>query len=149
MPAALQSIDMVRKLVAAAVGVTTAILTVVASQWLSHRLFPPPENLASADSAALAAYIANAPVAALLIVLFGYILATFDGTLIACLIGRARASAYALLIGLLMLVATISNLIMIPHPLWFSATALLGIVIAAWAATQCLPPGNDLDHPAR
>ena len=45
-----------------------------------------------------------------------------------------------------MLAATIANLILIPHPHWFSATAVVGIVaaagMAAWLARRTLP-----EHP--
>ena len=35
-------------------------------------------------------------------------------------------------VGGFMLIATAANLIMIPHPLWFSVLAVLGLVIATW-----------------
>ena len=126
---------MIRKAIGAVAGIASAVLTVMAAQWLSHTLYPPPAELNLADSEAVAAHIANAPVMALLLVLAGYIFASFDGTLVAAVVGRAKPVAYALLIGLLMLVATTSNIIMIPHPHWFSASAVIGIVVAAWLAS--------------
>tara|TARA_R110002049_G_scaffold196523_12_gene365679 strand:+ start:1302 stop:1718 length:417 start_codon:yes stop_codon:yes gene_type:complete len=125
----------IRKAAGAVAGIVSAVLTVMATQWLSHSLYPPPAGLDRSDSEAVATHIANAPVLALLLVVAGYIIASFDGTLVAAIVGRAKPVAYALLIGLLMLVATTSNIIMIPHPHWFSASAIIGIIAAAWLAS--------------
>ncbi len=127
---------MLRKIAGAVAGIVSAVLTVMAIQWLSHTLYPMPSDLDPTDSSAIAAHIATAPVAMLLLVLLSYVSATIDGVLVAAIIGRAKPVAYALLIGLLMLVMTIGNIIMIPHPYWFSAAAILGIVIAAWLAAR-------------
>jgi hypothetical protein len=39
---------------------------------------------------------------------------------------------YAIVVGGLMFVATVANLIMIPHPVWFSVLGVAGIGAAAW-----------------
>ena len=68
-----------RNIIAVVVGIAVAVITVMLIQWVSHSVFPPPADLNSEDSEAIAAYMAAAPVPALLIVLFGYMMATFDG----------------------------------------------------------------------
>ncbi|MDH3748827.1 MAG: hypothetical protein OER97_11530 [Gammaproteobacteria bacterium] len=130
---------MLRGVLGAIVGIAVAVLTVILFEWISHTIFPVPPELDTQDSAEMSAYMASAPLGALLLVLAGYLVATFDGTFVACWIGRAKPHVYALLIGVLMLVATVSTLIMIPHPLWFSAAAFIGIIIAAWAAFRVAP----------
>lgn len=122
---------MVRKILGAIVGVVVAVVTVIAIQWVSHAAFPPPAGIEHADAETIAEYLASAPIAALVIVAGGYVIATFDGVLAATLIGRGQPAAYGALVGLLMLVATIGNLILIPHPAWFAAVSLGGIVLAA------------------
>lgn len=122
---------MVRKVLGAIVGVAVAILTVMIVQWISHSAFPPPAGMEFADSETISTYLATAPVSALAIVAAGYFIATFDGVLAAALIGRGKPAAYGALVGLLMLVATVSNLILIPHPAWFAAVSLAGITLAA------------------
>lgn len=122
---------MARKLAGAIVGVAVAILTVIFVQWISHAAFPPPEGIELADSETVATYLASAPIAALAIVAAGYFIGTFDGVLAATLIGGGKPVGYGALIGLLMLVATISNLLLVPHPAWFAAVSLAGIVLAA------------------
>ena len=101
---------MLRKVLGALAGIATAVLTVMLMQWLSHIIYPLPDGLEVTNSGAMSAHIAAAPVAALLLVLAGYLIATFDGTFVACLIGRAPPYIYALLIGVLMLAGTASDL---------------------------------------
>ena len=127
---------MLRKVLGALAGIATAVLTVMLMQWLSHIIYPLPDGLEVTNSGAMSAHIAAAPVAALLLVLAGYLIATFDGTFVACLIGRAPPYIYALLIGVLMLAGTASDLIMIPHPTWFSIAAVAGIIASAWLAMK-------------
>ena len=123
---------MLRKVLGALAGIATAVLTVMLMEWLGHIIYPLPDGLEITDSAALSAHIAAAPLGALLLVLAGYLIATFDGTFVACLIGRAPPYIYALLIAVLMLAGTASNLIIIPHPTWFSVSAVVGIIASAW-----------------
>ncbi len=127
---------MLRKGLGALAGIATAVLTVMLMEWLSHTIYPLPAGLDVTDTEALSTYIAAAPLAALLLVLFGYLIVTFDGTFVACLIGRAPPYIYALLIAVLMLAGTASNLIIIPHPTWFSASAVVGIIASAWLAKK-------------
>ena len=122
-------------------GLAVAILTVMLFQWISHTVWPPPEGLDPKDSAALAEHLKAAPLGSLILVVAGYIVGTFDGVFLGCFIGTAKRYIYAVVIGGLILVGTISTLIMIPHPLWFSASALVGIPLAAWLATM-LPPSR-------
>lgn len=125
---------MLRDVFGAIVGIAVAIVTVMLLQKIGHMAFPPPADLDVEDTRSMMDYVRSMPVAALLFVLVSYIFAAFDGTFVACWIGHAKPVIFALIIGVLMLVATISNLIMIPHPLWFSITAVVGIIAAASAA---------------
>ena len=127
---------MLRKVLGALAGIATAVLTVMLMEWLGHSVYPPPDGIDLSNTEALTTYVAAAPLGALLFVLVGYLIATFDGTFIACLIGRAPQYIYALLIAVLMLASTASNLIMIPHPTWFSISAVVGIIASAWLAKK-------------
>ena len=83
--------------------------------------------------------IMSAPVGALALVLAGYLMGTFDGVFVACLIGRSNPSYYAMLIAMLMLAGTISTLLTMKHPTWFSVSAIVGIILAAWLAAKVAP----------
>jgi hypothetical protein len=125
---------MLRNIAGAIIGIAVAVLTVMFVEWISHSLFPFPDGLEITDTEALNAHIGSLPVAAFLLVLAGNLIATFDGVLAACLIGRVKPFFYALLIGMLMIAATASNLLMFQHPNWYSAAVLIGIVLSAWLA---------------
>ncbi len=127
---------MLRNVVGAIAGIVVAVLTVMLMEWISHTVYPLPAGIEITDTEALNAFLAAAPLTALLLVLAGSIIATFDGVLVACLIGRTQAVFYALLIGVLMLAATASNLIMYRHPTWFSVSVVAGIIAAAWLAMK-------------
>jgi hypothetical protein len=138
-----------RKVLGGLAGIAVAVLTVMLMEWISHSIYPMPANLEITDTEALNAYLAAAPMTALLLVLAGYLIATFDGTFVACLIGRTKPHIYALIIGVLMLAGAGSNLIMFQHPTWFSVSAVVGIIASAWLAMKfaraILPTGADLE----
>ena len=120
-------------------GLAVAILTVMLFQWISHTVWPPPEGLDPQDSAALAEHLRVAPLGSLILVVAGYIVGTFDGVFLGCFIGTAKRYIPAVVIGGLVLIGTISTLIMIPHPIWFAVSSLIGIPVAAWLATVVAP----------
>ena len=126
-------------------GLAVAIVTVMLFQWISHTVWPPPEGLNTKDSAALAEHLKVAPLGSLILVVAGYIVGTFDGVFLGCFIGTAKRYIYAVVIGGLVLIGTISTLIMIPHPIWFAASSLIGIPVAAWLATIVAPTLSPAD----
>lgn len=134
-----------RSIVGLILGLAVAILTVMLFQWISHAVWPPPEGLDPNDSAALVEHLKAAPLGSLILVVAGYVVGTFDGVFLGCFIGTAKRYIYAVVIGGLILVGTISTLIMIPHPIWFSASSLIGIPVAAWLATVLAPAPKPAD----
>lgn len=125
---------MFRDLTAAIIGVLVAMLTVMLFNWVSHLAFPPHVAVDPTDTESMIAYMQEAPFAALAIIVGGYLVAAFDGTLIAALIGRSKTVYFAMVVGALLLAGTITNLVMIPHPTWFVILSIAGIIIFAAAA---------------
>ena len=121
-----------RNVIAGIAGVLIAGTLVFLVEMAGHAVYPLPANLDFSDKEAAGAYISALPLGALLFVSGAWFVAALGGTFAACKIGRAKPEIYALVVGGLMVAGTIANLVMIPHPLWFSITGLLGIVIAAW-----------------
>ena len=134
---------MIRMILGTVVGVTVAFVTVLVMQKIGHLVFPPPADFDVNDTEALRTYVDSMPVGAFAFVLASYVIGTFDGVFIACLIARMKYHVFGVIVGGLMLVATIANLILIPHPHWFSASAVTGIALAAflasWLAGRALP----------
>ena len=127
---------MLRDVLGGIAGIAIAVLIVFLADMLSHTVYPPPPNLDFTDVEALRPYIATLPIGAFLIVMGGPIIGTFVGAVVAGKIGSAKVWVYPAIVGALMFAGTISNLIAIPHPLWFSIISLLGILASGWLAMQ-------------
>lgn len=121
-----------KNIAAGVAGVLVAVALVWLVETFGHSVYPPPPDLNFADTEAMRVYVATLPIGAFLFVGGAWFIAALVGTFAACKIGDANPMIYAGVVGGFMLIATAANLIMIPHPLWFSVLAVLGIVIAAW-----------------
>jgi hypothetical protein len=121
-----------KNIAAGIAGVVIAGLLVWLVELLGQTVYPPPTDLNFADPDAMRAYIDRLPLGALLFVAAAWFIGTLGGTFAACKIGTARPIVFAGVVGGLMLIATATNLVMIPHPLWFSILGLVGIAVGAW-----------------
>lgn len=127
---------MIRNAAAIIVGLTTAILLIFVVQKVGHFIYPPPPDLDTNDVDAMRTYFSQLPLLAQLFPVLSYLLGAFFGPVVACAIGTAQPKNLAGIIGLVLLALTISNLISIPHPHWFSAFAIAVIVGGAWAGMR-------------
>lgn len=87
---------------------------------LSHQVYPPPSDFDSSNLESLKKVVQNAPAGSLALVLLAH---AFGAMVSGWIIGKFAASSHRLLalaLGLLLTVAGVANLIMIPHPVWFS-----------------------------
>jgi len=128
-----------RNAAAIVLGVVSAFATVMLIDMLNHLIYPPPPGLDFTDAAAIEPYLATLPVGAFLLILASSVVATFVGTLVAIYVGTIRAFYCAVIVGGIVLAATIANFIAIPHPLWLSFLTVLCVVAAAWLATKLAP----------
>ena len=139
---------MIRNIAALIAGIVTAFASIYLIKNLGHTIYPPPPDLDFSDPEAMRPYIATLPIIALLFPMFGWFIGAFAGSLVADFCGNAKPYVFAGIVGGLVLAATIANLILIPHPLWFSITSLLGIIASAWLATRVAVTGNSSRNPS-
>jgi hypothetical protein len=125
---------MLRDILAGIVGVVIAVSIVFLANELSHMMYPMPASLDPSDTEDLRAYIATLPLGAFLMVMGGWVVATFVGAVIADRIGTAKVWIYPTLVGGFIFAATTAKLILIPHPHWFAAVSLTAILVSAWLA---------------
>ena len=125
---------MLRDILAGIVGVVIAILIVFLAEELSHMMYPMPASLDPGNTADLRDYIATQPLGAFLMLMGGWVVATFVGAVVADRVGTAKVWIYPTLVGGFMFAATTANLILIPHPHWFTAVSLTAILVSAWLA---------------
>lgn len=119
---------MTRKILAVVFGVVVAVVLIIAIEALGHTVYPVPDGLDLTIPEVLKAYMIDAPIAALLLVLGAWLVAALVGGLSACFIAKESPLVYSAIIGGLVLMGTVINLISIPHPLWFSITSVVAII---------------------
>lgn len=125
---------MLRDILAGVIGVAIAVFIVFLADMLSHMVYPMPAGLDPQDAEALRPYIASLPIGAFLMIMGGWVVATFVGSVVAGRIGTAKAWIFPTVVGGVMFAATTATLIAIPHPHWFTAISLIAILASAWLA---------------
>ncbi len=123
---------MVRKIAAAVLGIIVAGLIVAAIEALGHAVYPIPSDVDFNDPVQFGNYVLSLPIGAFLFLAGAWTSGTLGGGLLACFIARERSFVYSGIVGGFVLVATVANLIMIPHPMWFSISALIAIAIVTY-----------------
>lgn len=125
-----------RSVLAAFTGIIVAVAIVWGVETLGHVVYSPPADLDFNDADAMRAYIETLPPGALAFVLFAWLLATFVGGWVAARIAKRRPLLFAGIVGGVILAAAVANLLLIPHPLWLTIAALVGIPAMAWLASR-------------
>ncbi len=121
---------MIRKIIALIVGLLAAMALVMAIEGIGVELYPLPDGIDTKDIDQMRKHVESLPPQALLIVLSAWIVATTGGGLLACIISKVKPLLFASLIGLATMSGSIYIMFQIPHPPWFMAAAIAGILIA-------------------
>ena len=117
-------------------GMVTAWLLIMVCQFASGLLYPPPPGMDLRQPEQLAAFIAQAPLAAMVLVVASWVLGAFIGGWVAAKIAREHPQFAALMIGVLVLAGVVANNTMIPHPLWMTVLGVLLPLPAAWLGAR-------------
>jgi hypothetical protein len=125
---------MVRSIAAFFVGMIMAVVMIIICQTINMGIYPLPEGLSPENPEALAAYVANAPVGAMVGVLFSYFFGSFAGGAVATRL--AKNSTAGLCVGGALMLAGFKNLADIPHPLWFAIASTLIYLPTAWLGSR-------------
>ena len=125
---------MLRDIFAGIAGVVIAVLIVFLAYELLHMMYPMPAGLDPDDTGDLRAFYATLPIAAFLLIMGGWVVATFVGSVVADRIGTAKVWIYPTVVGGFVFTATTAYLIAIPHPHWFTAVSLTAILVSTWLA---------------
>jgi hypothetical protein len=129
-----------RSILAVLAGAVAALALIMAVQQICALVYPPPAALDPYDRKAMAAYMATMPASAFLLVLSSYVIGTFGGAWLSAWLARRAPWLHGMIVALLLLLASVANLIMIPaHPLWFVIANLLLVPAAGWLGVKCVP----------
>ena len=120
---------MIRSIVAVFVGFIVASVVMMTVETINGKILYPELGKQGAevrDMEGMKKLMANAPVGALVVVLFGWVLGSIAGSWVTTLIKRKPPAVHALILGGFLTLAGIVNNLMMPPPLWF------------WVATFCI-----------
>ena len=123
---------MFRKIIAGIVGIFVAGALVWVVEKIGHTIYPTPADLDVGNTDVMRAYVDTLPLGALLTVAIAWFVGSLGGTFAACRIGSARPLVYLLVVGGMMFAGASFNLVIIPHPIWFSILGIVGIFVGAW-----------------
>jgi sorbitol-specific phosphotransferase system component IIBC len=129
---------MIRSALVLLAGVIAAVLVVVLMDAVVGRIYPLPAGTDLSNPESMRQAIAALPAAAFLLLAVGWALAAGVGSYIAARLATHASAIHGLIVALFVLVATISNLARIPHPLWLWPAAIILIPVAGWAATRLM-----------
>lgn len=121
-----------KRIIAVLAGCIVSVLVIFLSEGLSHTLNPPPEGLNPNDPEQLKTLMAEAPFLALVLVQVGAFLGAFVGGMIASAVIGTKDKLPAIGVGVVLTLLGLINLVLIPHPVWFTLTALLVYVAGAY-----------------
>lgn len=120
-------------------GLIAGGLAVMGIEGISSLIYRMPVNMDINDKEAVATWIGTLPVGAFIFILVAWACGCFLAAFVARRLAPQRGAMAGLVAWLLITLATIANLLMIPHPIWVSVAGvlvclifgLLGLVAAA------------------
>jgi hypothetical protein len=130
-----------RRVLAIVAGIVTAMAVVSLADLLIGRVFPMPVGTDVRDAVSMAAAIASMPTIALALLILGWALGTGIGAFTALI-------SVGLIVAVVLLLATISNLLALPHPRWMWPAALVSVPLLGWLGAHAAARGRQVP-PAR
>ena len=120
-----------RKILAVVVAMIVAIAIMMVVEMANSMVIMPPSDDVMKDAAKLREFMANGPVKAYVIVLIGYVLASFAGGFIVTKMSRRESPGLTLpiIVGVLLELGMLANILMLPgQPIWFVVAGFLTFI---------------------
>ena len=152
---------MLWSILAVLMGSVVAVMLVAGGEAIGHWIFPPPAEVKKVlydstamesimkDRAAMDALMGKLPLGSKVAVIVAWGVAAFGGSWLATWYAarHARASVgHGIAVGIILLLATITNLMSFPHPIWMwvggIALVLVGSFIGTWMAADKFEGGK-------
>jgi hypothetical protein len=122
-----------RSILGVVAGAVVAFIGVMVIEAVGMKVYPPPPGLDPNNPESIRAMMKDIPAGALGFVLAGWVVGTLAGAAVAARIATRSPMVPAMIVGVLLLAAGVANLVMIPHPLWFTVASVVAILPAAYA----------------
>jgi putative membrane protein (TIGR04086 family) len=127
---------MIRSIVAVVAAAVVAVALVAGIDALGHRVYPLPQGIDWNDPVVVGQIVRALPVGAFLFAVASWVVAAFVGSWLAARLAPSRPWLHGGIVGVVMLVATIANLMMFEHPLWVILSGLAGVPLCAWLGAR-------------
>lgn len=124
---------MIWKILGVVFGIIVAGMAVAAGEFILAAIWPMPQA-AKLDAEAMKTFMASVPLGMKIGLAAVYAVATFFGAVVAASVAKGRWAGWV--VTTVMLMATVANFVMLPHPVWLVALCLVGIVLAGGIATR-------------
>ena len=126
----------VRNVLACVAGVLLGFVTVTITDMIVHRLYPLPPGVDPMDPAAVAAAIPSMPTMTFVLLVLGWALAAAVGAYTAARLATRSELTCGLTVAGVLLLATLMNLRMLPHPTWMWPAAIVLLPLFGWLAAK-------------
>jgi hypothetical protein len=124
---------MIKKVLAIFFGVLGGIVVVSVGEFIAHKFTPPPTHMNVSDPKEFIAFVKTIPTSTFLIMLLFWLLSAFAGGIIAGIISASNWVKSVLIVGFLLMLATLMNMYLIPgHPMWMWICTILGFMPLAY-----------------
>ena len=133
---------LVRAILAVVGGVIASFVAILLVEAVGALAAPAGVAPGLKDEVAMRDYLATLPISAYAFVIAAYLIGTAVGGVVAGGIAGSRGSRAVLVVGASVFAATVANLVMIPHPAWFSAASVAAIILGVAIARQVGPGGR-------
>jgi hypothetical protein len=121
-----------KRIIAILSGCILAVFVIFISEAASHQFNPPPEGIDFNNPEELKKIMQDIPFIALFMVQIGAFLGSLAGGMVASAVMKSNDKLPALGVGSVLTVLSLINLMMIPHPLWFTLSGLVVYVAGAY-----------------
>jgi hypothetical protein len=111
-----------RNVLSAIAGLFAGVLVIMLVETIGMAIWPPPPDLEPAE------LMQQIPLGALLMVELGAVLGSLTAGAVATKLGVAKPPQLAVIVGVVLMLAGISTLVMLPHPTWFVVVSTLTFV---------------------
>ena len=130
----------VKNILAVIVGLIIGSVVNMGIIMLSSSIIPPPEGADLKTVEGLKASMHLMQPKHFIMPFLAHALGTLAGAVTAALIAANRKMRFALIIGFLFLIGGLTNVFMLPSPMWFNALDLLGAYLPfAWLGGKMAP----------
>ncbi|MGB7201803.1 MAG: hypothetical protein WBD16_05995 [Pyrinomonadaceae bacterium] len=120
-----------RKILAVIVAMIVAVGIISIVQMGNSMVVMPPSQDVMNDAAKLRDYMTTLPITAYVVVIIGYVIASFAAGFIVTKMARqvSTGTTLPIVVGVLLTLAMVLNLVMLPgQPLWFAVLCLLSFI---------------------